>query len=170
MSSSLIAAAFAHHAWATLRLVDACESLSAEQLAVTVPGTFGSAIETLRHVVESDADYLNILRDMPEPWFDLREAPLPELRSVAERVAEGWTAFLASKPDSERLVREIDPDDGYTRDAPVGVRLAEALHHGNEHRTQLLAIFGALGVPAPRISVWDYGLAEGRIVEVYPER
>ena len=47
--------AFAHHVWATLRLVDACLALSAEQLGTTVPGTYGSILETQRHLVGADS-------------------------------------------------------------------------------------------------------------------
>jgi uncharacterized damage-inducible protein DinB len=47
--------AFSHHAWATLRLVDACLALSPEQLETTVPGTYGSILDTLRHSIASDA-------------------------------------------------------------------------------------------------------------------
>jgi len=37
--------ALAHHAWATIHLLDVCASLSDDQLATTVPGTYGSIIE-----------------------------------------------------------------------------------------------------------------------------
>lgn len=34
--------AFAHHVWATLRVLDTCVGLSPEQRETTVPGTYGS--------------------------------------------------------------------------------------------------------------------------------
>ncbi len=55
MSSSLLEVAFAHHVWATLRVVDACLDLSAEELETNVTGTRGPILDTVRHVVESDA-------------------------------------------------------------------------------------------------------------------
>jgi len=50
MGRSPIDEAFAHHVWATLRLIDGCE-LSPEQLEAAVPGTYGSILETMRHLV-----------------------------------------------------------------------------------------------------------------------
>ena len=51
MTNPILADAFGHHTWATLVLLDACADLTDEQLATTVPGTFGSLIGTLRHTV-----------------------------------------------------------------------------------------------------------------------
>ena len=61
MSGSLLEAAFAHHVWATSRVIDACLDLSIEELETSVPGTRGPMLETLRHVVLSDAEELVFL-------------------------------------------------------------------------------------------------------------
>ena len=45
---------FELHAWAIAGLLDACEGLSAEQLAFGAPGAFGTVMDTLRHLVEGD--------------------------------------------------------------------------------------------------------------------
>jgi uncharacterized damage-inducible protein DinB len=58
MSRSLLEDAFAHHVWATLRLVDVCLALTAEQLGTAVPGTYGSILDTIRHIVGGDSGYL----------------------------------------------------------------------------------------------------------------
>ncbi len=58
MSRSLLVDAFEHHNWATLRLLDACADLDPVQLDTTVPGTFGSIIDTMRHLVGADSGYL----------------------------------------------------------------------------------------------------------------
>ncbi|MEX1103074.1 MAG: hypothetical protein WED87_02420, partial [Dehalococcoidia bacterium] len=76
---------------------------------------------------------------------------------------------LAGSPDADTMIREVDPDDGYQRDAPVGIRLAAALQHGNEHRTQVRAGLTTIGVRPPPVDVMDFGLARGTVVEVYPE-
>ena len=55
MSRSLLEDAFAHHVWATMRLIDACIPLSPQQLETDVPGTYGSILQTQRHLVGSDA-------------------------------------------------------------------------------------------------------------------
>ena len=71
MSTSLLEAAFAHHVWATTRLIDACLDLSADELETTVPGTRGPMLETLRHIVLSDAFDLFVLTG--DRAFDIDE-------------------------------------------------------------------------------------------------
>ena len=60
MSSSSLDDAFAHHVWATLRLMDTCLALGPEQLETAVPGTYGSILDTQRHLVGADASYLSV--------------------------------------------------------------------------------------------------------------
>jgi len=69
MSGSLLDVAFAHTAWATLLVIDACLDLSTEQLRTNVLGTRGPIIETLRHIVTGDAQDLFILTG--DPTFDV---------------------------------------------------------------------------------------------------
>ena len=73
MPPSLLADAFRHHVWATIRLLDTCADLDEAQLATGVPGTYGSIIDTLRHLVDGDVFYLNVLRGgEPEPFDEAR--------------------------------------------------------------------------------------------------
>jgi uncharacterized damage-inducible protein DinB len=58
--------------------------------------------------------------------------------------------------------------DGSELHAPVSIRLAEALHHGTDHRSQICTALTSLAVEPPFIDVWDFGLTEGRVVEVPP--
>ena len=53
----------AHHIWATERLIDACAALTPEQLRTPAPGTYGSIIDTFRHLVSTDGWYLTFFRD-----------------------------------------------------------------------------------------------------------
>lgn len=48
---------FRHNAWAMCQLLSVCQELTDEQLATTVPGTYGSVIDTLRHTVRSEGGY-----------------------------------------------------------------------------------------------------------------
>ena len=169
MTSSLLDDAFAHHAWATLRLVDACSTLSAEQLASDVPAGFGSILGTLQHIVDSDRFDLAVLAGTSLPGGEAQEMSLEQLRAGMEANARGWAEYLATAPDPAMMVREVDPDDGYQRDAPVGMRLAYALYHGEEHRSQVCSGLTTLGLEPPSIDVFDFGLEQGVVVEVYPQ-
>jgi uncharacterized damage-inducible protein DinB len=50
-----------HKTWATLRLIEHCQTLGGEQLRLTIPGTYSTILETLRHVVAADEDYFTVL-------------------------------------------------------------------------------------------------------------
>ena len=59
-------------------------------------------------------------------------------------------------------------DDGSESHAPMGVRLAQAVHHGTDHRSQVCTVLTTLGVEPPPIDAWDFAEQDGRLVEVPP--
>ena len=78
MTANILADAFGHHVWASIRLLDACADLDDEQLATNVPGTYGSIIQTLRHIVGGDVFYLDVLRGgEPDPSTSRQRHPDP---------------------------------------------------------------------------------------------
>ena len=167
MSRSVLADAFEHHVWATLRLVDACAALSPDQLGSGVPGTYGSIIETMRHLVGADASYLFVLTDGRRPAIDEAEMDLPQLRKVMEDDGAAWTSFLAPDIDPDRVVVRYR-EDGSEGHAPLGIRLAQALHHGTDHRSQICTALTTLGIEPPPIDAWDFAEQGGRFLEVSP--
>ena len=38
----------------------------------------------------------------------------------------------------------------------MGIRLAQAIHHGTDHRSQVCTALTTLGIEPPAIDVWDY--------------
>lgn len=169
MSGSLLQAAFAHHVWATSRVIEACLDLSAEELETSVPGTRGPIHETLRHLVLSDAfDLFTLTGDRA---FDVEDeqVSLAQAQVIMERNGSGWAEYLSRSLDPDAMVHEVDETDGFQRWAPVGFRLAGVLNHGTDHRSQVCTALTTLGVEPPRIDVFDLGLETGRIVEEMPE-
>ena len=162
MTGSLLADAFGHHVWATVRLIDACLALTPEQLDTTVPGTYGSIIGTMRHLVGSDASYLHVLSDGRLLGIDEDTKDLPELREVMERNGPEWASFVAGDLDPDAMVAR-HRDDGTVSHAPLGVRLAQALHHGTDHRSQICTALTTLGVEPPEIDVFDFAQQDGRV-------
>ena len=90
MTKSLLEDAFAHHVWASLRLLDVCLELSPEQLATTVPGTYGSILDTQRHLVGADSWYLFRMTGDESHRIDEDHMELPELRTVMEADGAKW--------------------------------------------------------------------------------
>ena len=169
MSSSPLEAAFAHHVWATSRVIDACLDLSVEELDTSVLGTRGPMLETLRHVVLSDAEELFFLTGNVASDIDEEQVSLAEAHVIMERNGSGWAAYISRSLDPDEVVHEVDPTDGFQRWAPIGFRLAGTLNHGTDHRSQVCTALTTLGVEPPRIDVFDFGLDTGRIVEKMPD-
>jgi len=169
LSSSLLEAAFAHHVWATSRLIDACVELSVEKLETSVLGTRGPMLETLRHLVLSDTFDLFVLTGDRAFDIDDDRMTLAEARVAIERNGIGWAEYISRSLDPDEMVHEIDKSDGFQRWAPVGFRLAGVLDHGTDHRSQVCTALTSLGVEPPKIDVFAFGLDAGRIVEKMPD-
>src|SRR5690242_13256840 len=128
MNNSILADAFGHHTWATLTLLDACAGLSDEQLATTVPGTFGSIIGTLRHTVAADAGYLDLLAPGEVPSIDEEEGlTIAELRATMAACGEAWQRLAARPLDGTSPVTR-HREDGSTSTAPLSIRIAQVIH------------------------------------------
>ena len=162
MTRSILADAFDHHVWATLQLIDACLVLSDEQLATTVPGTYGSILDTMRHLVGAGAQYLWLLSDGQVSEIEEDAMILPDLRPVMEANGPVWDAVLAQDLDPDVVVSRTR-DDGTDSLAPMGIRLAQAIHHGTDHRSQVCTALTSLRIEPPAIDAWDYADQGGRL-------
>ena len=89
---------------------------------------------------------------------------LSAVRAAMERAGAIWSEVLAEDPDPDTLLKEIDDEEGFEQDSATGVVLAQAIHHGTDHRSQICTALSALGIEPPEIDVWAYGLATGRVV------
>lgn len=147
---------FRHHAWATLRLIDHCTRLSPEQLQMTVPGTYGSIRATLTHLVAADERYLRrMANDVPEPAGGSEDgAMLPELRRRFEAQAQRWQEFLGRADELDVTMPPRGPYPEMQGAAPL--LFLQAIHHGNDHRTQVCTILGAHGMDVPDLDGWAY--------------
>jgi uncharacterized damage-inducible protein DinB len=164
-ATPLLESAFAHHAWATITLIEACEDLSPEALQHVVPGTRGPIIQTLAHIVDGDTWDLDLFDGRSLAEAAEAGLELSALRAAAERNAARWSSFLSTSPDPGAMVTEVDPADGFRRVAPIDLRLAAALSHGSDHRSQICTALSTLGVRPPAIDVWTFGVGIGRIEE-----
>lgn len=167
MTKSLLADAFNHHVWATLRVLDACLELSDEQLQTAVPGTYGSILDTARHIVGADTGYLFVLSGGQRPQVDEEQMDLPALRSVMAGNGPVWAALVARELDPDEVVVR-HRDDGSESHAPRSIRLAQVLHHGTDHRSQICTALTTLGIEPPPIDVWDFGAEDGRVFQTEP--
>ncbi len=159
--------AFRHNAWATRQLLPVCHALTPAQLAATVPGIYGNPVDTLRHIIAGEAGYYFRLADRRPSW-DWRADAAPDfdtLTARAEEMAARWEEFLTTPFDAERLL-SYEWEDGTRMNVPAGVVLAQALHHGTEHRAQICTFLTAVGVRPPELGVWEFAEATGRATAI----
>ncbi len=166
MSVSLLSDAFAHHIWATERLIDECLDLTPEQLEAPASGTYGSIVDTFRHFVRSDSWYLSFFRRETAQIDEGAPTSLAELRSVIARNGTAWTEVLAEEVDPDRDVVEVD--NGWELHSPVGLRLAHVIQHGTDHRSQVCTALTSFGVTPRQIDLWEFAEATGRTRAVPP--
>jgi uncharacterized damage-inducible protein DinB len=164
-----LAEVFRYNRWANLRLVDACRSLSDEQLDARVPGTSGTVRELLLHVVGGQQTLVLRTKGRQHEGRELTRSSewpgLDVLREVAERSSDELVAIAAGlDEDSEVLL----PYRGRTCAYPKRFFLAHAAEHGVEHRTEIKLALAQLGVPTPDLDGWEFSDAAGHGREVTP--
>lgn len=167
MRDAILADAFGHHVWATQRVIDACSGLTVEQLAAPVPGTYGSIIDTLRHLVGADASYLSVLTDGRIAEIEESTMDLAALGAAMTACGDGWTWLVEQPLDGARTVIRLR-NDGSESHAPLSIRVGQALHHGTDHRSQMCTALTMLGIEPPAIDVWDFADKDDRLVETEP--
>jgi len=160
VTASLLDDAFAHHIWATERLIDECQALTPEQLTTPAPGTYGSVLDTFRHLVSTDCWYLTFFRDQPQRIEEGADVGLDELRTAITSNGTDWMEMLSGGLDGEADV--VEHGDGWNFHSPTGLRLAQVVQHGTDHRSQICTALTSLGVEPPPIDLWAFGEATGR--------
>jgi uncharacterized damage-inducible protein DinB len=155
----------AYDNWATEKLAAFCAALAPEQRALTTPGTMGTIEATVIHLVGAKERYAASLQGMVPPVDAVRETTTTDLGHVvarAKKLSEWFTGFAAGHVDLDRII-ERRGADGTTMHLPVGILIAQLLHHGNEHRAQLGSIFGAHGIDPPYYSAFNWGHEMGKV-------
>ena len=147
---------FRHHRWSNRVIIEFLSTLTDEQLELTVPGTYGSSLATVRHLVSSDADYVRIIRDAPTVTQIDDAGPFgtwAELRDVAWEADSALIGYVDGRTEDEFFV---DVDDGEPFDLVTSFLIAQVIHHATEHRTQIRTTLSMHGIEGPDISVWKW--------------
>jgi uncharacterized damage-inducible protein DinB len=144
-----------YNAWANLKLLDACQALTPEQLAAGAPGTYGTIYRTLQHLIDSEAFYYSLLTGEPLP-APFRWADQPAVAQIRAYCAEVGQAMI-------RAAGQVRPDDVVREECQGGINsykaltlLIQTVNHGVEHRTNITTIISALGLASPEVDGWGY--------------
>jgi uncharacterized damage-inducible protein DinB len=163
MSGSVLRDAFAHHLWATDRLLGVLATLTPEQLAVPTPGTYGPILDTIRHLVGADSWYLSFFRPDAVDEIDDEDPGigLDRIRAAFATNSGTWLGLVAD-PDLDVDADVVEHGEGWDFHAPASLRLLQVVHHGTDHRSQICTALTHLGVEPPEIDMWDWGKATKR--------
>ena len=153
---------FRHKSWATLTLIEFCQSVPDEVLDATTPGTYGTIRDTLRHIVYTEEGYFARLtgKRLADPLAD-GPAPLEELAGRIKRLSPHWEELAQ---DAFVAVRKVTTSDGWR--IPGAVVMAQVIHHADDHRTHVLSVLSARGVEGPDLDVWSFADASGEAKHV----
>ena len=150
---------FRYHTWATLRLIDHCQGLPAEALHESAPGTAGTVLATLVHLVAAEQRYLDRLpgERRSQPIREGMEPALADLRAVVAEQAKWWDVLLDRGP---ALNVALPAQRGWPETPHAETLLVlQCLHHGNDHGTHIGTVLGANGRGAPDLDGWAYWAA-----------
>ena len=155
-----------HDTWATDRLIAFCEGLTPAQRTLSVPGTYGTIEATLQHLVAAKERYHQTLASERPGAGAVDESAVPSLLDLSQlrrRSLLLGDAFLGLADMDPERVLERRRRDGTILHAKAGTILAQLIHHGNDHRTQVETTLSAHGITAgrPDLDVWAFVAAEG---------
>jgi uncharacterized damage-inducible protein DinB len=141
--------------WANQQVLEACEKLSEEQLAATLPGSYGTVRETLEHIIRGEAFYVSILTGQrPLPSFQWEANPtLAEMKGYAAQVGNALVEAIQRISPTELVYEE---DEGKKFHYQAIVVFIQVINHGVEHRTNITTILGAGQLEPPEVDGWAY--------------
>jgi hypothetical protein len=162
----ILSEAFRYNRWANLRLMDACANLSADQLQLAAPGTYGTIRDTLQHLAAAEQRYVMQLGGGKAELGERDEFPgIARLGELVSRTGDELLAIAERMRPGATFERDFRGQPTQVASPVVAI---QALHHGNDHRTHVCTILGQNEIEVPAIDVWAFGLDGGFIVPVGP--
>ena len=163
MNENILTRLFEHNNWANLQIIQACSTLSEEQLnADPQTATKGSIRSTLQHLINSQEDYLSQLMGI-EPRFDWQAPPnFDELQQAARNTGEGLIAL--TRNGANKSLQTQFQKDGYS--VEPWLVMVQTINHATEHREQIKSMLSDLGITPPRIDGWAYGRVTNALIQL----
>jgi uncharacterized damage-inducible protein DinB len=153
--TSVLLELFRHKTWATLKLLEFCQTLNPEHLEASGPGAYGSVRATLAHLANAETNYYFALtNEQIGPLLGANAS----LDTLAERIQALGPLWETISQDPSQPDREIHNRYGVTLGVAV---IAQAIHHADDHRSQVLSILGGRGLEVPELDIWGYSRVAG---------
>jgi uncharacterized damage-inducible protein DinB len=141
--------------WANQQLMKACQKLSEEQLAATLPGSYGTIRDTLEHIIQGEEFYVELLTGhRPQPPFRWDAKPgVAEMRDYATQVGNALVQAIHHIRPRDRVHEEEQGNTYYYQALAVFIQI---INHGVEHRTNITTILSAEQLAPPAVDGWGY--------------
>jgi len=141
--------------WANQQVLAACQNLSEDQLAATLPGSYGTLRETLQHIIEGEEFYVQLLTGRrPQPPFQWEAKPdVAEMRDYDNQVGDAIVEALQHIRPLDLIHEE---DQGKTIHYQALAVFIQIINHGVEHRTNITTILSAEQHTPPAVDGWGY--------------
>ena len=144
-----------HNHWATTQLLDACKSLTAEQLRQDFPLGPGSLQQTLVHILAAMQGWGDLLGGREQrPRLEGDSMTLAEIQERLNGLTEDIAHSVSNHPADEIVSGERG---GRTYSFTRGAVITHVMTHGMHHRAQCLNMLRQLGVsPLPPSSIMEW--------------
>lgn len=141
--------------WANQQVFEACQKLSEDRLAATLSGSYGTIRDTLKHIIEGEEFYVELLTGhRPQPSFQWEARPsLAEMRDYATQVGNTLADAIHHIRPTDRVHEE---DQGNTFHYQALAVFIQIINHGVEHRTNITTILSAEQHTPPAVDGWGY--------------
>lgn len=143
---------FAYNRWANLRVLEAIEELTREELGRDLTSSFPSVASTLTHMLGAEWVWL-------ERWRGSSPTTFPDASSLdsVPAVRDRWTAlwdeqaaFMEGLPrGAENRAISYHLMNGTPDRQPLGDLMRHVVNHGTYHRGQLVTMLRQLGKTPP---------------------
>lgn len=144
-----------NNAWANYRLLRACDSLSAEELAAPRTSFFPSIIHTLNHILTVDWYYMSGLEGASLGHASFQpEIPYPSMTELAreQRLVDQRLIGFCDKLTDESLAQPVDHQRaGWTQTERVDRTLLHLFQHQIHHRGQVHAMLSGTASAPPQL-------------------
>jgi uncharacterized damage-inducible protein DinB len=156
---------FKHNLWANLRLLDACEKLTGEQLDATFSGTYGSIRDTLVHMAGGEELYVNMLLSRPRPPRREDEGfqSFEQLRDLLTGTGQELINLAHNNTIPESYL-----DTAESEELAGSMIVILAINHATEHRAHINTVFSQLGLEPVDLDGWAYGYTHGLLRTIKP--
>jgi uncharacterized damage-inducible protein DinB len=141
--------------WANQQLLEACQNLSEDQLAATVPGSYGTIRATLAHIITGEEFYVELLTGQrPQPPFRWDATPgLDEMKGYAAQVGDALVDAINHVGPRDRICENDQGKKFWYKALAVFIQI---INHGVEHRTNITTILSANQHAHPDVDGWGY--------------